>query len=514
MCGFVGVFGPAARALREKLDAAADAIRHRGPDARGRYDAPDGACALGHCRLSILDLSEAANQPMRDGDAVLVYNGEIYNHEELRSEQANDAPFLTRSDTETLLRLWRRRGREGLASCVGMYAGALYRETEHALWLFRDPLGIKPLYYARLPDSTLIFASEIKGLLALCPDLPRIGARTALHTYLAFENYPPGVSLFEGLHLLPPGGAWQFELTPEGRVKDGDRFQVPLPRADPAEIPRDREALHREVRRRITQSVSRHLLSDVPVGLYLSGGIDSSVVAACAAESSPGMQAFTGYFRTGDDYYDERPLARAVAERWHFPLRELEIGPARLAEDLDPLMYALEEPRMGMGSFSQFVVAREAARERKVILAGHGGDELFGGYPMFKACRLLEAGLLSGEGLRLLCQARGKEWPWIVYQLLHKFRRGQVGFAPRLLPQAKEVPDGGLFEAETAHPLQALAAYYVAVYLPGLLMVEDKISMAHSLETRLPLWSQPLVPWALAFPPADRMPGGRLKGLW
>lgn len=508
MCGIVGAFGPSARRLEPGLADALASIAHRGPDGEGKYLASDGVCLLGHRRLAILDLSSAAAQPFLGGETALAYNGEIYNHPELRWGEPPPGGFRSHSDTETLSWRLRRDGVRCLEEAEGMFAGAFYDERSQALDLFRDPLGIKPLYFATLDDSTLVFASEIKALLSLSPCLARASLE-AVATYMTFENLPPGRTLFQRVALLPPGAAWRFTLR-DGKVTRVER-QLPF---RPTEAPS--ADLAAEARARIESSVRSHLLSDVPLAVYLSGGIDSGLVTAIAARERRDLVAFTGYFEeTEDEHYDETPLARQLAGRLGIAWHEVPIRPADLERDLDAVVRALDEPRMGMGSFPQYQVAREAARHRKVILAGHGGDELFAGYPLFKAF-WIESRWPSAASLASLVRSRAKEWPWIANHAWHSLRRKPRPFAPRLFRDEwlAGVPLASAFEARPEESaLEGLRRYYHEVYLPGLLVVEDKISMAHGLETRVPLWSRRLTEWASRIRIDDLLPGGALKGL-
>lgn len=515
MCGLVGAFGPSAERVSVNLDAALQSIHHRGPDASGKWRSPN--CILGHRRLSILDLSNRSDQPMvRDGDA-LIYNGEIYNHAQMRSDGLFPYSFSTESDTETLLNILRFQGLEALARCEGMFAGAFWKESERALFLFRDALGIKPLYYHIASDSTVLFASEIKAILTLDPAIERQIHWTSLKSYFRYENFGPAQTLFRNIRLVMPGSVLKlnFETLGSNRVTVQEKlnFGMSTPSSAVARYTGTYEDCVKETSIQIETAVRSHLLSDVPVGVYMSGGIDSSLVATLAARNQRKMMAFTGYFETQEPFYDERPLTRKAAKEAGISLVEVPIGPENLLSNFDSLIYSLDEPRMGMGSFSQMVVAHEAAKNCKVVLAGHGGDELFAGYPQFKAFQLLEL-----KKIFSLLSVRGKEWPWILDQLWGYFRTGKVHFAPELYPPPRSlhcVPDK-IDEFEKfpdEAPLQQLMNYYQRVYLPGLLLVEDKVSMQSGIETRTPLWSQSLVSWASSIPLSFKIRDGRLKGI-
>lgn len=519
MCGFVGAFGPSAASLFPRLKLAIESIRHRGPDSEGEFYSKSGTCVLGHTRLSILDLSSVANQPMKVGALVGVYNGEIYNHEDLRKRFLPDFCWRSRSDTETLLALYEKKGHRALSDCIGMFATAIYSDADNSLILSRDPLGIKPLYVAKLPDSTYVFGSECRAIFALATSLSRKVRSSALSQYLAFENYAPTLSMFQEIDILAPGSIISLTMLDRSSVREEKIADLKTKSEQFFSKKRDAcefEIVTKETLSNLKTSVERHLISDVPLGVYLSGGIDSTLVSALAANSTRDLSGFTGFFRTRDPVYDETPLAALVAKRFKIHHHLVEITPRHFEDNFVKLCTVLEEPRMGMGAFSQYIVAREAARFRKVILAGHGGDELFAGYPLFKAFALVENPIFSGRCLNILRSMSSKEWPWAIDVLRHRVS-GFARFAPQIMPGNLKVPiETEPFEwhpSSRTSALDSLNSYYSEVYLPGLLMVEDKISMAHSLETRVPIWSQPLVHWANGIPIEMKLYKGKLKSI-
>lgn len=524
MCGVVGAFGPRLRDLALSLDAAIDVLRHRGPDDQGHYHCPRGCCQLGHTRLSILDLSDAAHQPMVSEGGVIAYNGEIYNHLVLRRIRLAEHTFRSTSDTETLLTGLDRYGMPFLRHAQGMYAGAYYAPHDRRLFLFRDPLGIKPLYTARLPDSTVVFASEIKALTTLARQLHLGVDARSLATYLCYENVPPGHTLFDNVQLLQPGELVELSLGSGGRVAihRSAIAQSNDHRADEKVTSvRSTASWVSHLRQQLHDAVTQHLLSDRPLAVYMSGGIDSTLVAALARRQGRDLEAFTGYFHGEEhNYYDERALARRVAHQCGIKEHhEVCIGPDDFVECFDRLIRALDSPQMGMGAFSQYVVARRVAQSRRVILSGHGGDELFAGYPLFKALHLLKPSTPARQKLRILSRFTAKEWPWALVAAYSHFVHGAHSFAPQLMRRSRlaMAPSHDSFRAlrrTQESGLDALARYYRRVYLPGLLVVEDKISMAHSLETRTPLWSTTLVDFAATIPIEQKMgPNAELKGL-
>ncbi len=547
MCGILGGFGKKALTIEEeKWRSALWSLNHRGPDANGLEQGPH--YCLAHARLSIQDLSESANQPFRDDDCSLVYNGEIYNHFELRKTLPR-ASFKTSSDTETLFWGLKHQGVNFLQNCIGMYSGVFLDKKNNKLFIFRDKMGVKPLYIYDAEDS-LFFSSEIKAFWHLGLPAPKANC-SVVHSYLSFENYPQGPSMFDQVQMLKPGELWTVELDQNQRVV------VAKSRIEKANLhgtinDRSREGLNKgfdplgstgrhetleppkslagtsfleiqnaqskdpvlQGRRIIENSIKNHLLSDVPVAVYLSGGIDSSLVAAVASREYGGIKGFTGYFENLGGYYDERPLARLVAEKSQIQLEEVPIRPQDLALNFDKIIMALDEPRMGMGSFSQYVVAERTAQDFKVVLTGHGGDEIFAGYPIFKAFWMEQNKWKLPKLLRIMGGLSEKELVWTIYLLFNSIFRGRVDFSSGVFKEYRSNPFAKHFAAQKGAPLMdQLYEYYLDVYLPALLVVEDKISMHHSLESRVPLLSESVVQWGLSQSNDERMRNGQLKSL-
>lgn len=497
MCGLVGAYGPNAFKYSHHIRIATQTIKHRGPDGEGIYQSDDGYCVLGHVRLAILDLSEDASQPMLKADNALVYNGEIYNHNSLRPElKQKKWHFTSSSDTETILAGLSHDGVQFLENLSGMYAGAWYQEKSKQLVLFRDPLGIKPLYLTQLTDSTIIFSSEIKAILAMNSSFSCSVQMDTLQCYLMYENYPQSNTLLQGIESLIPGEVRHYQHPQDKHISS-----IPLKKNNAVDLPYSE--LISQTRDIIEQSVKSHLLSDVDIGVYLSGGLDSSIVACMAARHASNLTSFTGYFVDTDPYYDERNYSRLVARQLGIQLNEVEISPNDFITNFDTIIDSLGQPRMGMGAFSQYMVAKMASKERKVFLAGHGGDELFAGYNIFKGTWLMEHGWVKRPCWPVLRNMTKKEWPWIAYSFLIRVLQNKTAFAPSIFTKT---------HLNTEHN-ELLNHYYQNIYLPGLLLIEDALSMAHSLETRLPLWNPNLISWANSINMNDKMPFGQLKGL-
>ena len=369
ICGAINLRGEPIPDLERRLEVMNDLIEHRGPDDDGLWMHERGHVGFGHRRLAIIDPTPAGHQPMRDAAGRwITYNGEVYNYPELRLELGGD--FRTGCDTEVVMRAHERWGAESLNHLRGMFAYALWDEVEQELLCARDRFGIKPFYYAQVGDI-LYFASEAKALL---PFLPRIETDLdGLKDYLAFQFCLAGKTLFEGVRELQPGHRLRVR---NGTVVPERYWEVYY------DLDFDHTATYFEERTQelLAESVKLHLRSDVPVAAYLSGGLDSSSVASLAG--GPGMKAFTGRFPE-DSRYDESEYARALADDRGLDLRLVDIGADDFLRSIDRVIYHLDHPVAGPGSFPQYMVSQAAARDAKVILGGQGGDEIFGGYTRY-----------------------------------------------------------------------------------------------------------------------------------
>lgn len=512
MCGIAGYIGD--QANKELLTMMLGIMKHRGPDASGSF-AGEGVC-LGHNRLAINDLSANANQPFvsSDGSVALVVNGEIYNFRELRRDlEQRGHLFSSQSDSEVVLHGYLEFGDAVFSRLNGMFAIAIWDGKRREVILARDRLGIKQLYYAN-PGKSFLFASELKAL-AQCRDIGLTPDLQALSEYLVFENYFEGRTLNSEIRALRPGelvvfGAaglssrffWQPEF-PVGETPGGDLYER-----------------YRELSR---ASVERHLVSDVPVGCYLSAGIDSSTVTYWAnSRLSRSPQTFTGSFGMSG-YYDESQAAAKFASILGCSNEKIEICPADFRRDFEDICWHLDEPRAGMGAFSQYLVARRAAEKVKVILTGHGGDEFFAGYPVFKnllATRHPLAFLKNSTARELILSGC-----FALYPLLYREADYRIPvIMPSKMWQDILSPDIAA-ELKKRDPALALAAMrsnsrdkaeeatmiYLREYLPSLFMVEDKISMAFSLESRTPLCDNELLDFALSLPLEMKLKGLELK---
>lgn len=501
-------------------------LQHRGPDGLSKWS--DDFITLGHTRLAIVDLSDAGTQPMlsQDGTLSSVVNGEIYNYPELRRElEAQGHVFQSDCDSEIVLPLYQRYGADAFAKLNGMFALAIWDSAKSRLILARDRMGIKPLYYHQTKEGGHLFASEIKALFGALDVRSWPIDPNGLSQYLTYQNQFGATTLFRYIKLVEPGCYLEIAGGQERNVRYweaqiADQSEINFPQAVAA------------FQDCLAQSVRRHLMSDVGVACYLSAGFDSSAVASAAAAAlSRPPQTFTGRFTEGG-WYDEMSGAALVARNIEAPHRGVEITADRAMAEMDNLAVALDAPQMGMGALPQYLVAQAASEHCKVILTGHGGDELFSGYPVFKLASVLSAfrhGL--GSFWTALRRLRASELPYIAYFTLMRLRSGEGRY---LLPvlfsrkhQARAL-HATVWEAVAQHdparPLQDIQAQsdtlyaqilntYLKVYLPGLLVVEDKISMAHALEARTPMLDNAMVALSLSLSPEVKLNGGVLKAV-
>lgn len=496
MCGIAGILHRDGRpASPIALKRMTDALAHRGPDGEGSF--VNGAVALGHRRLAIIDLSSDGHQPMTsdDGRFVFTYNGEVYNFNELRAQlQARGRRFHSRTDSEVVLHALAEWGTDAIARFNGMFALALWDRRKQSLLLARDRYGIKPLYYA-CTGNTLVFGSEVKALLA-SGELSATLNKAGLHEYLTFQNFFTDQTLFAGAHLLPSGSyaeitADSFKTT---RYWDYD-FSEPQGHVDEAEVVEELDRLFQ-------QAVSRQLVSDVDIGAYLSGGMDSGSVTAIAAKQLPYIKSFTCGFdlnsASGVELsFDERTTAEFMSYVFKTEHYEMVLKAGDMERVMHRLAWHIEEPRVGQ-SYPNFYAAQLASKFVKVVLSGTGGDELFGGYPW-------------------------RYYRAVVNDSFESYVDKYYSFWQRLIPthamknvlapiwkdvghiQTKDIFKN-VFSSHSAsltRPEDYInhSLYFEAkTFLQGLLVVEDKLSMAHSLETRVPFLDNDLVDFAMKLP--------------
>jgi asparagine synthase (glutamine-hydrolysing) len=499
MCGIAGILHldgkPAAGTLLRRMT---DAIAHRGPDGEGHY--VEGPAGLGHRRLAILDLSPAGAQPMStaDGRYVLTYNGELYNHGALRRELEGDGwQFHSRSDTEVLLYALATWGIDAIKKLNGMFAFAFWDASEKTLLLARDRYGVKPLYWTVGSDKTLLFGSEAKAILAHGSVAAALDVE-GLPEYLTFQNFVSDRTLFRGIRLLPAGSLLRFQVgSPDGESSRYWDYSF----REPTNALSDEEYIER-FDYLFRQAVSRQLMSDVPVGTYLSGGMDSGSISALAAREVPYIRSFTCGFdlnsASGVELsYDERPTAEYMSYLFRTEHYEMVLKAGDMERVMSRLSWHLEEPRVGQ-SYPNFYVAQLASKFVKVCLSGTGGDEIFGGYP-WRYYRAISSASFGeyvdryyGFWQRLLDDdALGR--------VLAPLRAETSGIDPKAIFRAVfAATDSNLQRPEDY--LNHSLYFEAKTFLHGLLVVEDKLSMAHGLETRVPFLDNDLVDFAMELP--------------
>jgi asparagine synthase (glutamine-hydrolysing) len=527
VCGIFGFCStdreqPASIDVLEKM---ARAIRHRGPDGGGVHC--DGPLGMGMRRLSIIDL-DTGSQPLanEDGTVWVVFNGEIYNYRELRAElQARGHRFSTASDTEVIVHLWEDLGERCVERLRGMFAFAVWDEPRRTLSLARDRLGIKPLYYANTPQG-LVFGSELKALLQSPWIVPAVDHRAAA-LYLEYGYVPDPMSILQGVAKLRPGHTLTIR---DGRVAD-DRWYWSSTSffARETAAPADAEE---QLWERLTDAVRSHLVSDVPLGAFLSGGVDSStVVAIMAHEMGVPVKTFSiGFQEPG---FDELPYAREVAHAFGTEHHELLVGPDDLGV-LDEVIAAFDEPFADPSAIPTYIVSRLARQHVTVALSGDGGDELFAGYDRYfvdQRRRLvgLAGDIGLGAPLRRLSTALPPGTPGknYLYNLslprMERYLDAVSLFPARelesLLERNGSCPvessfDTAVRDGRSLDPLSRLQNLDLQTYLPGDILTKlDRMSMAVSLEARVPLLDHPLVEFACGLPAALRMRGREGKYL-
>jgi asparagine synthase (glutamine-hydrolysing) len=532
MCGIAGCYQQADG--RKLVDIMVDRMAHRGPDATGVWAHTDDRVSvqLGHLRLSIIDLSSSADQPLVKHGMTLIYNGELYNYQELRDELiARGVAFTTKSDTEVVLEAWRCWGPAALPRFRGMFAFALLDEASGELILARDPFGIKPLLY-RLRGNGVVFASELKALVAATGSELRMEPG-ALVASMLYYWIPEQRCAIEGVHKLP-GGSWA-RFRPDGthtvaqywRIADVAAEAAAGPQADLAQV--------------IQESVTAHMVSDVPVSSFLSGGLDSSLITVLAHQVDPGIDAYTIGFRPEDQKLEAMPddalYARKVAAQFGIKLHEIEISPD-VVSMLPRIVDILDEP-IGDPAAINTVLICEAARDRgvKVVLSGMGADELFGGYRKHLACQLasnygrlpalpraaVRSGVgalpvtLGGRGLRTVRWAKR----FLTFADLPeepRFRRSYTMYDGAEL--------AGLISPDLGHYVDEVIGEHAAIYndnalpdeinrmcladtrlfMPGLnLSYTDRSSMAASVEVRVPFVDPVVARAAFSFAGPDKI---------
>ncbi len=540
MCGLVAVFKPEGfpAGWESALERARDRLAHRGPDDRGLWISEDRACGLAHRRLSILDLSSAGHQPMTDADGrvSLVYNGECYNFAELRRDLEDEGyAFRSRTDTEVIVNGYLAYGPEMISRLRGMFSLVLYDREKRRLLLARDRVGIKPLYYTHA-EGALLVASEIKALLSF-PEVVRALNPDALKEYLAFGQVYGPHSMFSGIYKFP---AAHFAVVEDAGSLQPRRFWSPLDEGSGLPADADEAFYAEELLQRLEESVRLRMLSDVPVGVFLSGGVDSTAnVALMSRVSGSKVHSFTVGFQ-GQEAYDERRWARIAAKHFKTEHEELEISQADMGGCLEELSHFLEEPVADPTVIPIYFISKLARESGAiVILNGDGADELFCGYKRWmRFLRLLpfwrllngmpRASLKFAANLssRIQLDRRLVDLLDRAGQKLPLYTGGAGAFRGTALfrelfhgPGSRDPfralrEQRALFEASPKRGDEMAWFSFYGLFSEvehGFLYRADRLGMAHSIEVRVPFLDQRVVELAMRMPQRLKHLGGETK---
>jgi asparagine synthase (glutamine-hydrolysing) len=473
MCGICGFYGSKDRML---LEAMSGILAHRGPDDSGFYE--DELVSLGHRRLSIIDLSPQGRQPMCNEDASvwLTFNGEIYNFRDLKgSLEAKGHIFRSHTDSEVILHSYEEYGLECVDNLRGMFAFALWDSKKRRLVICRDRIGKKPLYYWQSGER-LIFASEIKSLL-LCRDIPREINREGFYSFLAFQYVPGAETAVKNIFRVPPGN---MLIAENGKVSLREYWSVSKIGNSKVDIPADK-AIER-MGTILEESVRLRLVSDVPLGVLLSGGLDSSAITALISRS--GVKSIRTFSAGFGEESDEFKYARIVAKKYETEHIEFTVKPDNLALMLKKIVWHMDEPIADGGAFATYMISEVVKQYVKVILVGEGADELFAGYSWHR---------LAGGVFALLPESAKRR----IYFYLNTFHRGKKN-QPDIY---KEFRGRFNFDGLRMDFLSRMMLFELENLLPNcLLMKVDKMTMAHSLEARAPFLDHKLIEFAAALP--------------
>ncbi len=531
MCGIVGFTTRSWSPGRERLQSATNTLIHRGPDQQGGFRC--GLCSLGATRLKIVDLAHGG-QPIysADRDAVIVFNGEIYNHLELRRElESMGHSFQTHSDTETVLQAFLQWDTDCFARLRGMFAAAIWCHSRQRLVLARDRVGIKPLYIAERDDD-LFFASELKGIL-VHPEIERRLSLEGLDCYLSMNYVPSPWTLIDGIEKLPAGHWLEWK---DGRVRKEAYWRIP--EIQPGRISLDDAKA--ELDFLLDQSVREHLMAEVPLGVWLSGGMDSSTILHYAAQAS-GSRLRTFSICFGGHSFDESEYIHQVVERYGTDHEELDLNPGRdLAGAIEEIPYYSDEPTADSGALPVWFLSKLTKTRCTVAFSGEGADELFGGYLTYRANRIAshlrhappEAVELALRALRL--------WPASDEKIGVEYKLKRLLAGSQMSPQRAHVYWNGTFsDTEKAllvrlplpDALHTSVLARLAASLPGdgvapflefdqgyyladdILVKSDRMSMAHAVEVRPPFLDHRIVEFAATLPTRFKIDGSRQKCL-
>jgi len=538
MCGIAGILDLSAHpipGLDHKLNVFNTLQKHRGPDDDNIWPHPNRHVGFAHRRLSIIDLKDGV-QPMQDiNNDCVTFNGEIYNYVELQAE-LGASRFKTKSDTEVILKAYQKWGYDCVQHFRGMFSFALWDEQNDTLFCARDFFGIKPFYYT-IVDGKFYFASEVKALLPFVKEIET--DPEAFKEYLSFQFVLKEKTLFKNIFQLLPG---HFLAIKNGQINIKKYWEVYYD----LDFDYTEKYFEEKLQMLLEDSMRLHTRSDVPTGGYLSGGLDSSAVCSLGNQKNTSdFMAFTGKFSDGEQY-DESKFAKLVADKEGFDLQILDIKPADFIENIRKVIYHLDYPTAGPGSFSQYMISELAAKHRKVLLGGQGGDEIFGGYTRylmayFEQCikAAINGTLTPGtfvvtyesiipnlKSLKNYQPLLKRFWKNGLFEDMDKRYFSLIDRTPSLSTEinwealdkyspydtfrsifyGKNVRKKSYFDLMTHFDFKTL--------LPALLHVEDRVSMAHGVESRVPLLDRPYVELAATIPSNIKFENGNMKHIF
>ncbi len=498
MCGIVGCTGDSPEAVRSALRL----IAYRGPDGEGISS--DGLVTLGHARLSIIDVDQRSAQPMEDvtGRLRITFNGEIYNYREIRGQLELHHPFRTESDTEVILAAYREWGTKLTEHLHGMFAFAIEDCDAQKVFLFRDRAGIKPLYYS-VRDGRIFFASEVKGVLQLLAKEKLVPSldRSAIELYLALGYIPTPQTLYEDVFMLEPGHVLEFDLQAKQVIRNEQASFV-------SEQIQSREAFKGLLER----SILSHLVSDVPVGVFFSGGTDSSLIAAVLHSNNKHLRTYS--VRFPNDQRDEKYF-RAINERLKLDCTVIDFGSAELERVLERVLCRIDEPIFDSSIFPTFFLAERASRDVKVVLSGEGGDELFRGYHRhipLSGMSVLDAKIGALDRL-FLSPPRGAWTQRLIMTCMKIMRRPVSFYLSQLSPAGSLCPVSSWSVAKAylaGTGVRPIDFDFVAYLENDLLRKIDLATSYASIEGRVPLLDQDVIASASEFE-SEHLKGGVLK---
>ncbi|MCH2533949.1 MAG: asparagine synthase (glutamine-hydrolyzing) [Bdellovibrionales bacterium] len=538
MCGIGGVVAASKinqKEIASQLDLINSVQHHRGPDGKGTWVSPDQMVGLAHTRLSIIDLDHGS-QPMKDSSFTITFNGEIYNYIELRSELGIEN-FKTTSDTEVILKAYQKWGEDCPKYLRGMFAFAIWDEKRKKLFFARDRFGIKPFYYF-IENNKFYFASEIKTLLKFKNNISM--NHQGLTDYFTFQFCIGDKTLFNDIYQLKPAHCGYIDRDFNMTINKYWEVEYNF------DLDHTEQYFIQELNNYFYDSTNKHLRSDVEVGSYISGGIDSSLIATLMRKNRPNvnLKGFIGKF-SEDQLFDESQYARLVAEKNNIELFELNITEDDFLENIHDIIYYLDQPTAGPGTFPQYMVSSLVKKHLKVVLGGQGGDEIFGGYTRyliayFEQCikGAIEGTLYDGNYIvsyesiipnlkslrtykpllqKLFSEGLFEERDKRYFRLINR----AVGFQKYLNPDVFK-PEETFSEFQdifwghnvgTESYFDSMTHFDFKTLLPALLHVEDRVSMANNIESRVPFLDHPLVELAASIPPMIKFKNGELKRL-